>query len=180
MEGCDERQGGNQLVPPPGLWRGSLGGLSLFHDPECDAGEFPRETLCDVVTEEVRGIRLAVLRDHEGAIAARSYFIENGVDEITCVSQFEHHPLGGEACVLESLERSLKDGIFKGLLHLHPFLLIFAQLFAELMFHVGIFGAPMFHQFPRHRLQHMKQGDGHGRRLAEQCSDVMEDTDGGV
>ena len=91
------------------------------------------------MTEKVRGIRLAVFRDAEGAVAAGSYFIQDRVDEVACVSQFEDHPIGREPCFTEPPTSSLEDRIFKRLFRLHPFLLIFPKLFAELMFHVGIF-----------------------------------------
>ena len=128
----------------------------------------------------MRGTRLAVLRDYEGAVAAGPYFIQNSVDEIARISQFQSHPLGREPRFPESLKRPFEDGIFNRLFPLHPFLLVFAKLLAELTLHVWILRATMLHQFARHGIQYMKQGDGHIRRLAEQCSDVMEGTDGGV
>ena len=125
-------------------------GLALLDHPECGAGEVSRQTIGNAAAEEACRARWAVPGDDEGAIAAGADFIQNRVDDIARVSQFQRHSVGRKPRVPESLKRPFEDGIFQGLLHVHPFLLVFAELFAELMLHVRIFRAAMFHQFAGH------------------------------
>src|SRR5262245_44769531 len=155
-------------------WYGDVAFTISFHNPDRKAISISQHLIGHAAAEETFDPGRSMSPHHNRLMTLRPF--KNISRDIVLVAELQGHALRVESGVFQGLTGVLQDMTLGFPFLPNPIFLFVVQLLIHLGFDGGILRSSMLQQPPRHRLEDMKERDGHVRCSAQKRSNIPDST----